>query len=125
MRGLALLFHSAVLIVTVANGADSTLSLVPLGAFGASLTSCRVEHFRDSGESGSSRDYADHFRGLVGLGIPAGKYEAFLRCNEGVVYKPITVERADQVAVIVRNENLIIGERGNPKLIIGLDSAPP
>ncbi len=122
MRGLFLSFF---LVVTIANGAGSTLTLLAVGAFGAPLTSCSVEHFRSDDEHGSPRDYADHFRGLVGLDIPAGEYEAFLRCDEDVAHKHITVERADQVAVVARKENLINGERGNPKLMIALDGAPP
>jgi len=119
-------FSTAILIgilaVAVTSGANSRVTVLAVDAFGRPLTGCRIESFRISDDRlPKPHEFANHFRGLVGLGIPYGEYEGFLRCKEGSLHTYVVVDDTNKFAVAALNEDLIVGERGNPKLAISLD----
>jgi hypothetical protein len=114
------------LILGSPHGESSDLRMVAVSSFGDPLTSCRVESFRASpAVPGMPQEYAGRFLGLTAKGIPFGRYEAFLRCSEGRLHAVIALDQSDQFEVVPRNERLIIGERGAPKLVISLDAPRP
>lgn len=116
---------SAVLLVGALAGEEPTFKILATGSFGEPLNSCRVESFRSiPGPNVESRDYADHFVSLTGRGVPAGNYDAFVRCKEGRLYSAVAVRSTSAIAVISRNERAILGERGMQTLVVRMESPP-
>ena len=125
-RWLFMAVLAPMMILEAADSGNSKVTMIAVGSFGEALTSCRVDSFRLSNTNPETlREYADHFRSLTGTGILAGQYDAFLRCNEGPVHAVITVEGPDHFQVVSRSERLIVGERGDPKLVVTLDMSQP
>jgi hypothetical protein len=129
MRRFLWLFRSALvpaLLSGAVHGETSNLTIVVVSSFGEPLNSCRVESFRPyRATSETAGEYSNRFLGLSAKGIPYGGYEAFLRCSEGPLHAVIGLDRSDQFEVIARNERVILGERGDPKLVIALDGSQP
>lgn len=68
----------------------ATVAITPLDSFGRVQSNCRVQFFVQAehvAESGGGRgtewDYATRFDGLVGRGVPFGRYYTAVTCDPG------------------------------------------
>ena len=85
-----------------------------------------MDSFRTTSEENDARrQYSDRFHALAGKQIPLGEYDAIVVCDEGEIYKRLTVEHVNQFAVIALNGRQMISDHVKPKLKVKLDTPAP
>lgn len=101
------------------------LTMIAVGAFGEASRGCKVSHFRSSvNPSGRvSADYADHFVGMLGRGLPLGNYDAEVMCIDRKIERPVLISQEQAFAVVSASERRLIGDHTKPQLTVRLEGA--
>jgi hypothetical protein len=114
------------LMLTSLRIAAADLVLLAIGANDRASSGCRVDRFtRIEEPSQDGLDYKDHFRALIGHGIPLGQYHAWIFCNEGRFYQRIDLDRPEQFTVLSSTGRVLVSDHVKPKLSIRLVDPPP
>ena len=99
---------ATLICVTSGIAQESIVRLHVIGAFGKARSECHVVSFRNLDEllpDGGYRDFVSRFNRLEGVGIPYGRYEAFVKCAHGVQgIRELQVSLPRSFGIIATNE---------------------
>lgn len=97
----------------------ATLSLLPIDAFGKTMSNCRIDSLRRSDPPNSdSAEPTASFEDLSALQLPLGTYEVVILCKGESLRQTVTFDHPDQLILVIRRERVAISDHTKPKLSI-------